>query len=64
MGEMNMVYRVAQKECNTFDHQFQRNQGLNQILVSAVMSITFFFQQNDAKINDFDEGVLILEPFF
>ena len=23
----------------------------------------FFFQQNDTKINDFDEGVLILEPF-
>ena len=22
-----------------------------------------FFQQNDTKINDFDEGVLILEPF-
>ena len=28
------------------------------------MSRTFFFQQNDTKINDFDEGVLILEPFF
>ena len=27
------------------------------------MSRTFFFQQNDTKINDFDEGVLILEPF-
>ena len=25
------------------------------------MSRTFFFQQNDTKINDFDEGVLILE---
>ena len=24
----------------------------------------FFFQQNDTKINDFDEGVLILEPYF
>ena len=24
-------YMVAQKECNTFDHQFQRNQGLDQI---------------------------------
>ena len=23
----------------------------------------FFFQQNDTKINNFDEGVLILEPF-
>ena len=28
------------------------------------MSRTFFFQQNDTKINDFDEGILIPEPFF
>ena len=28
------------------------------------MSRAFFFQQNDTKINDFDEGVLNLEPFF
>ena len=28
------------------------------------MNRTFFFQQNDTKINDIDEGVLILEPFF
>ena len=28
------------------------------------MSRTFCFQQNDTKMNDFDEGVLILEPFF
>ena len=28
------------------------------------MDRTFFFQQNDTKINDFDEGVLILEQFF
>ena len=27
------------------------------------MGRTFFFQQNDTKINEFDEGVLILEPF-
>ena len=25
--------------------------------MSAFMSRTFFFQQNDTKINDFDEGV-------
>ena len=31
-------------------------------LVSALMSRTFFFLQNDTKINNFDEGVLILEP--
>ena len=58
------LYRVAQKECNTFDHQFQRNQGLNQISECSTVSRTFFFQQNYTKINDFDEGVLILEPFF
>ena len=28
------------------------------------MCRTFFFQENDTKISDFDEGVLILEPFF
>ena len=28
------------------------------------MRSTFFFLQNDTKIIDFDEGVLILEPFF
>ena len=33
-------------------------------VVSAVMSRTFFSQQNDTKINDFDERVLILDPFF
>ena len=32
--------------------------------MSALMSRTFFFQQNDTKINDFDEGVMIVEPFF
>ena len=26
------IYRVAQKEHNTYDHYFQRNQGLNQII--------------------------------
>ena len=31
------------------------------MLVSALMSRKFFFQQNDTWINDFDEGVLILE---
>ena len=33
------------------------------MLLSALMSRTFFFQQIDTKINDFDEGVLILESF-
>ena len=50
---------MAQKECNTF----KEIRDLIK-LVSAVMSRTFFFQQNDTKINDFDEGILILEPFF
>ena len=33
-------------------------------LVGALMCRNFFFQQNDTKINNFDEGVVILEPFF
>ena len=33
-------------------------------LLSALMSKTFFFQQNDTKVKDFDEGVLILGQFF
>ena len=33
-------------------------------LVSALMSKTFLFQQNDTKIKDFDEGIIILEQFF
>ena len=28
------------------------------------MNRTLFSLQNDTKINDFDEGILILEPFF
>ena len=30
----------------------------------ALLCIKFFFQQDDTKIVNFDEGVLILEPFF
>ena len=30
----------------------------------AIMRIEFFSQQNDTKIINFDEGVLILWPFF
>ena len=30
----------------------------------ALMHIEFFSQQNDTKINNFDEGALILWPFF
>ena len=32
--------------------------------MSALMYRTFFFLQNYINVNDFDEGVLILEPFF
>ena len=32
-------------------------------LVSALLRSTFFSLQNDTRINDFDEGILILEPF-
>ena len=30
----------------------------------ALLHVKFFFQQDDTKIVSFDEGVLILEPFF
>ena len=30
----------------------------------ALLRIKFFFQQDDTKIVNFDEGVLILESFF
>ena len=33
-------------------------------LVSALMSRIFFFQQNDTKINDFDEGILLRQCHF
>ena len=29
----------------------------------ALLCIKFFFQQDDTKIVNFDEGILILEPF-
>ena len=32
--------------------------------MSTLMNKTFFFLQNDTQINDFDEDVFILEPFF
>ena len=48
---------VAQKECNTYDHYFQRNQGLDHISECIKLRRQFFFQQNDTKISDFDEGV-------
>ena len=30
----------------------------------ALLRIEFFFEQDDTKIVNFDEGVLILRPFF
>ena len=30
----------------------------------ALLRINFFLQQDDTKIVHFDEGILILEPFF
>ena len=54
---------MAQKERNTYDHQVQRNQGLPQIS-ECISAYKILFKQNDTKINDFDEDVLILELFF
>ena len=33
-------------------------------MLCTLMRIEFFSQQNDTKIINFDEGVLILWPFF
>ena len=44
---------VAQKERNTYDHLFQRNQGLDQIN-ECINACKIIFQQNDTKIKTHD----------
>ena len=58
------LYRVAQKERNTYTIANFKDIRDQIKLVRALISIRFFFQQNDTKINDFDEGVMISEPIF
>ena len=58
------VYRVAQKECNTYDQWFQENVEQNKKKLCPLLRIKLFFQQDDTKIINFDEGVWILWPFF
>ena len=52
------------KRMQHFWSLISKKSGTKIKLVCALMSRTFFFQQNDTKINDFDEGILIPEPFF
>ena len=42
-----IIYRVAQKECNTYDQWFQENEGQNKQAVSIILRIKFYFQQDD-----------------
>ena len=60
------LYRVAQKECSTYDKkQKQKNKQTRDRMkkLCALLRIQFFSQQDDTKIVNFDEGVLILCSF-
>ena len=59
-----IAWRLAHKERNTYTITNFKQIRDKIKLVRALVRRTFFFQHNDTKINDFDEGVLILEPFF
>ena len=55
------MYRVAQKECNTYGQSFQENEGQNENVVCIIVYVYKLFpQQDNTKIVNFDEGVLIL----
>ena len=56
------IYRVVQKECNTYDQTFQKMRDRMKKRMCALLCITFFPQQDDTKIINSDEGVLILRP--
>ena len=58
----DVSYRVAQKERNTYDQLFQENEG--QYKQVACIIAYKKIQQDDTKIINFDEGFLILWPFF
>ena len=58
-----ILYRVAQKECNTYDQKFQENKGQNEKVVCIIV-YKKKSQQDDTKIVNFDDGDLILWPFF
>ena len=52
-----------QKECNTYDQWFKKTRDrINKLC--PLLRIKFFYQQDDTKIINFDEGVLILWLFF
>ena len=57
------VYRVAQKECNTYDQWFQQNEGQNKQAVSVIAYKTLFRQQDVANLINIDDGIWIPLPF-
>ena len=55
---------MAQKECNTYLQSIiSRKRGAEWKKLCTLLRTTLFSQQNDTKIVNFDEGVLILWPF-
>ena len=58
-----ILHRVAQKECNTYASIISGKRGGKWKKLCALMHIEFF-SQHDTNIINFDEGVLILWPFF
>ena len=63
MAIWKMLYRVAQKKCNITINNFKKTRDRMKKLC-ALLRIKFFSQQDDTKIVNFDEGVLVLWPFF
>ena len=62
---VSCLYRVAQKEFNTYDQRCHENEGQNkQDDFVSIIAYTILFLQDDTKIINFDEGVSILWPFF
>ena len=57
------LYRVAQKNATLTINNSKKTRDRMKKLCT-LLRIKFFSQQDDAKIVNFDEGVLILWPFF
>ena len=58
-----ILYRVAQKNATLTINNFKKTRDRMKKLC-ALLRIKFFSQQDDTKIVNFDEAVLILCPFF
>ena len=61
--DVNRLYRVAQKECNTYDQWFQENEGQKENVV-CIIAYQILFPARWHQNQNFDEGVWILWPFF